>query len=72
MSGISKQIEKSRDLAQIETDEAETWHTLRLLVHLSVGQVSASYLSISSLKFHMNLAAQCAAAHRPGPLHPYP
>ena len=31
MSGISKQIEKSRDLAQIETDEAETWHTLRLL-----------------------------------------
>ena len=53
------------ELAQIETDEAETWHTLRLLVSLSVGQVSASYLSISSLKFHMNIEAQSSAAHRP-------
>ena len=51
------------DLAQIETDEAETWHTLRLLVCLSVRQVSASYLSISSLKFHMNIEAQSGAAH---------
>ena len=53
------------ELAQIETDEAENWHTLRLLVSLSVGQVSASYLSISSLKFHMNIEAQSSAAHRP-------
>ena len=53
------------DLARIKTDEAETWHTLRLLVYLSVRQVSASYLSISSLKFRMNLAAECTAAHRP-------
>ena len=45
-------------LAQIETDEAETWHTLRLLVYLSVRQFSAPYLSIYSSKFQMNLAAQ--------------
>ena len=31
MSGMFKKIKKSRDLAQIETDEAETGHTLRLL-----------------------------------------
>ena len=46
------------DLVRIKTDEAETWHTLRLLVSLSVGQVSASYLSIYSLKIQMNLAAE--------------
>ena len=49
---------KFLDLARIETDEAETWHTLRLLVYLSVRQVSASYLSIYFSKFQMNLAVQ--------------
>ena len=60
------------DLVRIKTDEAETWHTLRLLVSLSVGQVSASYLSIYSLKFQMNLAAQFTATHRSSSLHSYP
>jgi len=65
-------LKKFSDLAQIETDEAETWHTLRLLVYLSVCQVSALYLSIYSSNFHMNLAAQVAAAHRPSPPHLHP
>ena len=60
------------DLAQIETDETETWHTLRLLLCLSVDQVSASYLSIYSSKFQVNFAAEFTAANRPSPPHTYP
>ena len=52
------------DLARIETNEAETWHTLRSLAYLSVCQVSAPYLLIYSSKFQMNLAAQITAACR--------
>ena len=63
---------KKWDLFQIETDEAEILHTLRLLVYLSVAQVSASYLSIYFSNFQINLAAQSSAAHRPSPLHPFP
>ena len=59
-----KLLKKNWDLAQIETDEAETWHTLTLLVYLGLGQVSASYLSIYSSKFQMNLAAQITAVCR--------
>ena len=53
-----------RDLAQIEADEAETWHTLRLHIYLSMRQVWASYLSIYFSKFQMNLAAQITAVCR--------
>ena len=60
------------DLARIETDEAKTWPTPRLLVFLSVGQVSDSYLAIYSLKFHMNAAAEFTAAHRPSLPRTYP
>ena len=65
-------IKDFRDLAQIEADEAETWHTLSLLLYQSVCQVSASYLSIYSSKFQMNLAAQFTATHRSSSLHSYP
>ena len=59
-----KKVRIFRDLVQIETDEAETWHTLRLLLYQSACQVSASYLSIYSSKFKMNLAAQITAVCR--------
>ena len=61
-----------RDLTQIETDEAETWHTLRSLAYLGVCQVSASYLSIYTSNSQMNLAAQFTATHRSSSLHSYP
>ena len=41
-----EKIKEFQDLAQIETDENETWHTFRLFVYLSVCQVSASSVSI--------------------------
>ena len=62
---------KKWDLFQIETDEAEILHTLRLLVYLSVAQVSASYLSIYFSKFQMNLAAQITVVCRHNQAHSY-
>ena len=60
-----------RDLAQIEADEAETWHTLRLHVYLSMRQVWASYLSIYFSKFQTNLAAQITVVCRHNLAHSY-